>query len=178
MGVDLSVITVFHAYNAMTRQWDFHPTGGEITPTNLRPILEPSQLAANYTATSPETLTEDEPTPPDIWDHAHLLTEIATYTPNDPLARNIIDSISKGNPLTGWHLQDNLLRFEDRTYVPDQTLLRLQVIRNHHDHPTSGHFGQRKTAELVSRAFYWRGLKGMVNKYMSSCTTCARSKTP
>ena len=123
-------------------------------------------------------LTKDEPTTPDIWDHAHLLADIVTHTLNNPLAHNIINSISKGNPPTGWHLQDNLLCFEDRTYVPDQTSLRLQVIRNHHDHPTSGHFGQRKMAELVGRAFYWRGLKSMINKYMSSCTTCTRSKTP
>ena len=115
---------------------------------------------------------------PDVWNYAHLLAEIVSHTPNDPLARKIIDSISKGDPPTGWHLQDNLLCFEDRTYIPDQTLLHLQVIRNHHNHPASGHFGQCKTAELVGRAFYWRGLKGMVNKYVSSCTTCARSKTP
>ena len=162
----------------MTRQWDFHPTGGEITLTNVQPILDPSQLAANYTATTPETPTKDKPTTPDVWNHAHLLAEIVSHTLNDPLARNIINSISKGNPPTGWHLQDNLLCFKDRTYIPDQTLLRLQVIRNHHNHPTSGHFGQRKMAELVGRAFYWQGLKSMINRYMSSCTTCTRSKTP
>ena len=164
--------------DAMTRQWDFHPAGDEITPTNVQPILDPSQLAAKYTATTPETLTKDEPTTPDVWDHAHLLAEIVSHTPNNPLACKIIDSISKGDPLTSWHLQDNLLCFEDRTYVPDQILLCLQVIRNHHDHPTSGHFGQHKMAELVGQAFYWQGLKSMINRYMSSCTTCTRSKTP
>ena len=85
-----------------------------------------------------------KPMTPDVQDHAHLLAEIVAHTPNNPLACNIINSISKGNPLTGWHLQDNLLCFKDRTYVPDQISLCLQVIRNHHDHPTSGHFGQHK----------------------------------
>ena len=125
-----------------------------------------------------EMLTKNKPTMPDVWDHAHLLTEIVTHTLNNPLACNIIDSIVKGNPLTGWHLQDNLLHFKDRIYVPDQISLHLQVIRNHHDHPASGHFRQCKTTELIGQAFYWQGLKGMTNKYVSSCTTCARSKTP
>ena len=128
--------------DAMTHWWDFHPAGGEITLTNVQPILDPSQLAANYTTRNSKMLTDNEPTMPDVWDHAHLLVEIVTHTPNDPLACNIINSISKGKPPTGWHLQDNLLCFKDRTYVPDQILLHLQVIRNHHDHPTSGHFGQ------------------------------------
>ena len=117
----------------MTRWWNFHPAGGEITLTNIQPILDPSQLATNYTATNPKTQTKDKPTMPDVWDHAYRLMEIVTHTPNDPLAHKIINSISKGNPPTSWHLQDNLLRFEDRTYVPDQILLCLQVIRNHHD---------------------------------------------
>ena len=137
----------------MTCWWDFHPTGGEITPTNVQLILDPSQLATNYTTTNSKTLAKDKPTMPDVWDHAHLLMEIVTHTLNNPLAHNVIDSISKGNPLTGWHLQDNLLCFKDRIYVPDQISLCLQVIRNHHDHPASGHFGQHKKQNLSAKPF-------------------------
>ena len=48
------------------------------------------------------------------------------------------------------------LTCEGRIYVPET--LRNQVISLFHDNAESGHFGARRTAELVSRDFYWLGL--------------------
>src|SRR5258708_29391917 len=55
-------------------------------------------------------------------------------------------------------------------------LHHLQLICNHHDHPMAGHFGHRKTIDLIRRSCHWPGLTQMVKQYIRSCTVCARSK--
>ena len=38
-------------------------------------------------------------------------------------------------------------------------VLRVEIIRLHHDMPMGGHKGQWKMAELVTRNFWWPGVK-------------------
>src|SRR6266436_5507620 len=63
-------------------------------------------------------------------------------------------------------------------YVPDQEALRLQIIWDHHDHPTAGHFGEAKTTNLIHCGFHWPGLWHTGIGYVKLCTSCTRSKTP
>src|SRR5260221_6146412 len=66
------------------------------------------------------------------------------------------------------------LWFEGHIYVPEP--LCLQLIRNHHDHPTAGHFGHCKTIDLICCSYHWLGLTRAVKQYIRSCTVCAHSK--
>jgi hypothetical protein len=50
------------------------------------------------------------------------------------------------------------------------------VTALHHDNPESGHFGASKTAELVSRNFYWPALQTSVRQYVAGCEVCHRVK--
>src|SRR6266478_5823638 len=88
------------------------------------------------------------------------------------------EKIIASEPLCGWTRQANRLYFESRLYIPDHQDLCLQIICNHHDHPTVGHFGQTKTIELIRHNFHWPGLGRMVKSYVSSCMNCARTKSP
>ena len=69
-----------------------------------------------------------------------------------------------------------LLRQDGKIYVPDDAAMRQELLRIHHDDPLAGHFGTRRTMELVRRKFYWKGLGENVRDYVSSCTTCQRTK--
>jgi len=44
---------------------------------------------------------------------------------------------------------------EEKVYVPKDKKLRAEIIRLHYDMPVEGHGGQWKTAELVTRNFWW-----------------------
>ena len=46
----------------------------------------------------------------------------------------------------------------------------------HHDNPVAGHQGQARTLELLSRRYYWPGMKSQVNRFVESCEICQRSK--
>ena len=61
-------------------------------------------------------------------------------------------------------------------YVPE--MARLDVLKYNHDTKLAGHPGTRKTQELLSRSFWWPTYKEDTKKFVSSCTVCARNKTP
>ena len=61
-------------------------------------------------------------------------------------------------------------------YVPES--VRVEALRLVHDSKLAGHFGVSKTEELLSRSFWWPGYKKDVKRYVASCLTCARNKTP
>ena len=63
-----------------------------------------------------------------------------------------------------------------RIYVPEED--RERILHDNHDSPLAGHFGQAKTAELISRNFYWPGLRDSVRDYCRTCDSCQRIKTP
>lgn len=50
------------------------------------------------------------------------------------------------------------------------------MLESRHDNPAAGHPGQFRTTELISRHYYWSGLKQAVTKYVQACDSCIRSK--
>ena len=62
--------------------------------------------------------------------------------------------------------------------MPADDALRSQVINRFHGNPESGHFGPLRTAELVSRDFYWPAMDATVRKYVAGCEVCHRIKAP
>jgi hypothetical protein len=52
-------------------------------------------------------------------------------------------------------IQEGLIYFKGRLQVPDIEELRLEITESEHDSKVAGHFGQKKTLELISRNFYW-----------------------
>jgi len=104
-----------------------------------------------------------------------LHNNILSALPSDPIAQIHLSD----PPDSRWSTDEaGFLRLDGRIYVPDLDGLRLQVLRYHHDHPLSGHFGQNRTLELIQRKYTWPGLRTFVKDYVQSCTSCARAKTP
>jgi len=75
-----------------------------------------------------------------------------------------------------WHQEDGLMLKEEKVYVPKDERLRAEVIRLHHDIPVGGHGGQWKTAELVTRNFWWPGVTRKVKRYVEGCDACQHNK--
>ncbi|KAG6869798.1 hypothetical protein C0992_001947, partial [Termitomyces sp. T32_za158] len=61
---------------------------------------------------------------------------------------------------------DQLLLLRDgRIYAPDHAKVRLDILRQHHNHKLRGHPGIRKTLQLISRTYFWPGMKKDVTRY-------------
>ena len=69
---------------------------------------------------------------------------------------------------------NGFLHLDGCIHIPEANDLHLHVLQYKHDHPLSGHFSQSCTLELVCHDYTWPGIR----KYVKSCTTCARAKTP
>lgn len=60
--------------------------------------------------------------------------------------------------------------------MPDDDELKKSILELYHDSLLAGHPGQARTLELVSRGYYWSGLKAYVNRYVEACDACQRTK--
>lgn len=70
------------------------------------------------------------------------------------------------------------LFFKDQALViPDVEGLRAECLREVHDAPYSGHFGQTKTKKTAQRLFWWPGMLGEVDKHVRSCEVCQAVKS-
>jgi len=54
-----------------------------------------------------------------------------------------------------WREKNSLMLKEEKVYVPKNETLRVEIIRLYHDISIGGHRKQWKTAEMVTRNFWW-----------------------
>ncbi|GAX76408.1 hypothetical protein CEUSTIGMA_g3853.t1 [Chlamydomonas eustigma] len=64
-----------------------------------------------------------------------------------------------------------------RICVPSDPALRLRLLHEYHDTPTtSGHPGYLKTLNSIASHYWWPRMTRTVKSYVSSCATCQRIK--
>ena len=69
-----------------------------------------------------------------------------------------------------------LLLYDGRVYVPDNDSLKLDLLKEFHDSPLSGHPGRTRTHELLSRFYFWPKMRSFIYRYVSHCHSCIRAK--
>jgi hypothetical protein len=114
-------------------------------------------------------------------DLASIVFRIKNTLENDDFAKPHIvrlKSHAEPDPSDPFSLsEDGILLRNDLIYVPDHDNLRLDIVRNHHDHPLRGHPGIRKTIQLIHRRYFWPKIRQFVTHYTRTCTGCARAKS-
>lgn len=102
--------------------------------------------------------------------------EDPSLEPERELARRI--------PTSRFQLQDGLLIYdENRLVVPDVHNIRTCLVKEAHAQPSTAHPGPKKTLHLLSNRYYWKGMKGFIERFIANCHPCRRShinhdKTP
>ncbi len=66
----------------------------------------------------------------------------------------------------GMKLDDGLIYYNHRIYVPQDHALRGEIIAASHKHITAGHPGIEKTKELVLREYWWPKMKKDIENYV------------
>ena len=72
-------------------------------------------------------------------------------------------------------LSNSFLLFNSKIYIPINC--RSSVLKLCHDSPTAGHFGFKKTCNLITRDFWWPSIFKDVKNYIRSCEVCCHSKS-
>ena len=112
-----------------------------------------------------------------------LQDRILSAMEEDHFGRQAIISITQaGLPplksmITDWKVEEGLLFYKNRLYVPANLGLRREILELHHDLPVMGHPGIFKTLVLVKRNFWWPGLYTFALKYVQGCAMCQQMKT-
>src|SRR5258707_12503553 len=162
--------------DALTRRPDVYSESAA-TECNRRLVLTPQQLERPHLAICLGMVEEVEQSLSEDLDHRALITDITQAAKSDHLAQELQSKLETSDSPWGWEWSEGQLQFQGHFYVPDQEILCLQVICNHHDHPAAGHFGEARTSKLICCSFHWPGLRRMVKDYVASCTTCAHAKS-
>ncbi|KAF8757305.1 hypothetical protein RHS01_04137 [Rhizoctonia solani] len=97
-----------------------------------------------------------------------IVTEIRSKLREDPSLEPIIQfltedadnappSICKAYRDYNW--EEDLLWYQGKLVVPDAEILKERLLKEYHDSPLAGHPGQQRTLELLSRNYWWPGMK-------------------
>lgn len=76
-----------------------------------------------------------------------------------------------------WTKEEELLLHQDRLYVPDQDDLRVRLLDEIHQQPSTAHPGKTKTKQLLKERYYWENWSRDVERYVDNCMTCKRTNT-
>ena len=55
-------------------------------------------------------------------------------------------------------------------------IIRTKLINRHHNDPLAGHFGIKKTRELIARKYYWPTFRHDIKDYVKRCDVCLALK--
>src|SRR5271170_598240 len=111
-----------------------------------------------------------------------LLDKIKKSTELDDIVTQSLETIQKSGPrsiiqgLKDWNLEDSLILYQGKIYVPKNLELRREVVKSCHEPLVFGHPGQYKTLEIVQGNFWWPGISIFVKNFVEGCATCQETK--
>ncbi|QRW23208.1 Retrotransposable element Tf2 protein [Rhizoctonia solani] len=106
-------------------------------------------------------------------DQDESLEEILQFLQNESKAPPSIKKAFKD-----YKMEAGLLFYQGRIVVPDVGTLRTDLLCIFHDSPLAGHPGRQQTLELVSRDYYWPGIRADTYWHVDSCETCQQIRKP
>jgi hypothetical protein len=62
--------------------------------------------------------------------------------------------------------------------VPLDPVVCVELLQIHYDDALAGHFGEKKTLDLLSCKYYWPSITTDVMNYISTCDLCQRMRAP
>ena len=70
-----------------------------------------------------------------------------------------------------WREVDGIMYKEGKVYMPKDDMLRVEIIRLHHNTLVGGYEEQWKIVKLVTQNFWWPGVTKEVKQYIEGCNS-------
>ncbi|KAH9313586.1 hypothetical protein KI387_022213 [Taxus chinensis] len=95
----------------------------------------------------------------------------------DKDTKSLIHNIKKGSMTSNkFEWKGNALWYMDMLYLSKDFELKHRILVELHASLVGGHFGFLKTYHRIKREFFWEGLKGDVQNFVSECLVCQQNK--
>jgi hypothetical protein len=78
--------------------------------------------------------------------------------------------------MNNYVLHDSLLYHANKLCVPASSV-HLLFLQEAHGGGLMGHFGVKKTEDVLAAHFFWPKMRHDVERYVSQCTTCNKAKS-
>ncbi|KAA6409288.1 MAG: hypothetical protein FRX48_06841 [Lasallia pustulata] len=75
-----------------------------------------------------------------------------------------------------WQEIDNIIYYDGKIYILQNTALRNAVISRYHNNIFAGHFGKSRTAKLMQQTHDWPGAVRDVQRYCHNYVKCQKAK--
>jgi hypothetical protein len=106
---------------------------------------------------------------------SNLIKLIKSALPGDAVALKYFNN--PGHPaFKRFQHHDSLIYQDSLLYIPKGPA-QTYVMHSCHDVPLAGHFGVRKTQDLVKRKYWWPKMIDSIKSYVSTCDVCNRAKS-
>jgi hypothetical protein len=106
---------------------------------------------------------------------SNFLDKIKEMSKLDTTYLKLAEQVKEG--IVRWYwLEDGLLYTNGhRLYIPIGGLQR-DLLKESHDSKWVGHPGMERMYALLSRSYYWPGMREEVELYMRTCLVCQQGK--
>ena len=77
-----------------------------------------------------------------------------------------------------WQPRNTNTKTDVRKCVVIPKAMRKDILVQYHESFTGGHFGVKRTYDVIYDRYYWEGMYADVERYCNECLVCARRKSP
>jgi hypothetical protein len=104
------------------------------------------------------------------------LESIKELYPTDVDFKDAYENYREGRTWNKYVLQDGLLYHANKLCVPASSV-HLLFLQESHGGGLMGHFGVKKTEDVLVAHFFWPKMRRDVERYVSRCTTCNKAES-
>jgi len=94
----------------------------------------------------------------------------------DPDFKDVLLNCREGRTWNKFMISDGFLFRANRLCIPVGSV-RLLLLQEAHGGGLMGHFGAKKTEEVLSTHFFWPRMRRDVERYVARCATCQKAKS-
>jgi len=105
-----------------------------------------------------------------------IVEKIKAGQMTDPKCANIKRKIEESATMD-FVLQDGILKFKNRLCVPNQPVLKTEILEEAQNSLFSIHPGSTKMYQDLKTHFWWSGMKKDIADYVARCLVCQQIKT-
>ncbi|USP72775.1 uncharacterized protein yc1106_06638 [Curvularia clavata] len=74
-----------------------------------------------------------------------------------------------------YRIENGLLLYSNRLCIPSTSTLVTRLIREVHDQVSSAHPSAKKTYQLLSQKYHWKGMESTCKRYVRNCIACRKA---